>query len=63
MNNKIFIADWEKVTEQAYSSAPQIVTNLWHKRLDHFNQRSIVEMNEKDLVEDLPKISHESKIC
>jgi len=29
----------------------------------HFNQRSIVEMNEKDLVEDLSKISHESKIC
>jgi len=28
----------------------------------HFNQRSIIEMNEKDLVEDLPKISHEYEI-
>ena len=51
-----------KATKQAYSSVSQIVTNLWYKTLP-LQSKKHLEMNDKDLVEDLPKISHESEVC
>ncbi|XP_057998004.1 uncharacterized protein LOC131177011 [Hevea brasiliensis] len=63
MNNKSFVVNFEKATEQAYISASQSVTNLWHRRLGHVNQRSIAEMNKKGLVENMPEISCDAQVC
>ena len=38
MKNRCFVVDWEKVSNHAYVSATQDVSNLWHKRFGHFNQ-------------------------
>ena len=37
---------------------------LWHRRLGHVNTNLIIQLNKKELVKDLPKISFEKyKVC
>jgi len=63
MNNRSFVVNWEKAYELAYTGASQEITNLWHKRLGHFNQRTVAEMNKKGLVEDMPEIYCDAQVC
>jgi len=63
MKNMSFVVDWGKAHEHAFSSTTQSVSNLWHKRFGHFNQISILEMNKKELVEDMYVINNNAQIC
>lgn len=63
MKNKSFAFGWEKVFEHAYSSTTQVVSNLWHKRFGNFNQKSLSDMKQKEMVENMPVVVGEIQIC
>ncbi|RVW60174.1 Copia protein [Vitis vinifera] len=63
MKSKSFAINWENATEYAYAGVTQSVSDLWHKRFGHYNQRSLVELKKLELVEDMPNVSDEAQIC
>ena len=63
MKSKSFAINWENATEYAYAGVTQSVSNLWHKRFGHHNQRSLVELKKLELVEDMPNVYDEAQIC
>ena len=63
MKSKNFAINWENAAEYAYVGVTQSVSNLWHKRFGHFNQRGLVELKKLELVEDMPNVSDEAQIC
>ncbi|KAL6335579.1 hypothetical protein AAG906_030709 [Vitis piasezkii] len=63
MKSKSFAINWENVTEYAYAGVTQSVSDLWHKRFGHYNQRSLVELKKLELVENMPNVSDEAQIC
>ncbi|RVW88147.1 Retrovirus-related Pol polyprotein from transposon TNT 1-94 [Vitis vinifera] len=62
MKSKNFAINWENAAEYAYVGVTQSVSNLWHKRFGHFNQRGLVELKKLELVEDMPNVSDEAQI-
>ena len=62
MKSKSFAINWE-TTEYAYARVTQSVSDLWHKRFGHYNQRSLVELKKLELVEDMRNVSNEAQIC
>ncbi|WKA10494.1 hypothetical protein VitviT2T_028060 [Vitis vinifera] len=63
MKSKSFAINWENAAEYAYAGVTQSVSDLWHKRFGHYNQRSLVELKKLELVEDMPNVSNEAQIC
>ena len=63
MKSKSFAINWENASKYAYVGVTQSVSNLWHKRFGHFNQRGLVELKKLELVEDMPNVSDEAQIC
>ncbi|RVX18147.1 hypothetical protein CK203_004102 [Vitis vinifera] len=55
MKSKNFAINWENAVEYAYVGVTQSVSDLWHKRFGHYNQRSLVELKKLELVENMPK--------
>ena len=63
MKSKSFAINWENASKYAYVGVTQSVSNLWHKRFGHHNQRSLVELKKLELVEDMRNVSNEAQIC
>ena len=63
MKSKSFAINWENAAEYAYAGVTQSVSDLWHKRFGHYNQRSLVELKKLELVKDMPNASDEAQIC
>ncbi|KAL6347748.1 hypothetical protein AAG906_026277 [Vitis piasezkii] len=63
MKSKSFAINWENAAEYAYAGVTQSVSDLWHKRFGHYNQRSLVKLKKLELVEDMPNVSDEAQIC
>ncbi|RVW47420.1 hypothetical protein CK203_018156 [Vitis vinifera] len=63
MKSKSFAINWENASKYAYVGVTQSVSNLWHKRFGHYNQRSLVELKKLELVKDMPNASDEAQIC
>ena len=40
MKSKSFAIIWENAIEYAYAGVTQSVSDLWHKRFGHYNQRA-----------------------
>ncbi|WJZ84189.1 hypothetical protein VitviT2T_003804 [Vitis vinifera] len=62
MKSKSFTINWENDAKYAYARVTQSVSDLWHKRFGHYNQRSLVELKKLELVEDMPNVSNEAQI-
>ena len=63
MKSKNFAINWENAVEYAYAGVTQSVLDLWNIRLEHYNQRSLVELKKLELVEDMRNVSNEAQIC
>jgi len=63
MKNRSVVIDWDKVSNHAYVSATQDVSNLWHKRFGHFNQKGLSILKQKEMVEALPILNGEIQLC
>ena len=63
MKSKSFAINWDNAIEYAYVGVTQSVSDLWHKRFGHYNQRSLLELKKLELVEDMPNVSDEAQIC
>ncbi|RVW47902.1 Retrovirus-related Pol polyprotein from transposon TNT 1-94 [Vitis vinifera] len=63
MKIKNLAINWENAAEYAYAGVTQSVSDLWHKRFGHYNQRSLVELKKLELVEDMSNVSDEAQIC
>lgn len=63
MKNRSFLINWEQTAEHAFTTTILSNSDLWHKRFGHFNQRSLMEMQQKELIEDMPTINHVDQIC
>ena len=63
MKSKSFTINWENDAKYAYARVTQSVSDLWHKRFGHYNQRSLVELKKLELVENMPNVSDEAQIC
>ncbi|RVX19445.1 Retrovirus-related Pol polyprotein from transposon TNT 1-94 [Vitis vinifera] len=63
MKSKNFAINWENAVEYAYAGVTQSVLDLWNIRLEHYNQRSLVEQKKLELVEDMRNVSNEAQIC
>jgi hypothetical protein len=62
MKGKSFSIDWMEEESAAYlSTANQ--SELWHKRLGHFNQETLMQMQKKKMVQGMPKLEEEIKVC
>ncbi|KAL6318455.1 hypothetical protein AAG906_041222 [Vitis piasezkii] len=60
ISNVLFVPD---ISQNLLSVVTQSVSDLWHKRFGHYNQRSLVELKKLELVEDMPNVSDEAQIC
>ncbi|RVW73460.1 Retrovirus-related Pol polyprotein from transposon TNT 1-94 [Vitis vinifera] len=63
MKSQSFAINWENTAEYAYARVTQSVSDLWHERFGHYNQRSLVDLKKLELVEDMPNVSDEAQIC
>jgi hypothetical protein len=62
MKGKSFSIDWMEEESAAYlSTANQ--SELWHKRLGHFNQETLMQMQKKKMVQGMPKLEEEITVC
>jgi len=62
MKGKSFSLDWMEKESAAFPSTIN-KTELWHKRLGHFNQATLVQMQKKKMVQGMPNLEEEITVC
>jgi hypothetical protein len=62
MKGKSFSLDWMEEESAAFLSTTN-QSELWHKRLGHFNQATLMQMQKKKMVQGMPKLDEEITVC
>jgi len=62
MKGKSFSLDWMEEESVAFSNTTNQI-ELWHKRLRHFNQATLVHMQKKKMVQGMPNLEEEILVC
>ena len=62
MNNRCFSID-EKQTHISMNISASETSSLWHRRMGHFNYATLKKMAELQVVEGLPMIHEQDKVC
>jgi hypothetical protein len=62
MKGTSFSIDWMEEKSAAFLSTSN-QSELWHKRLGHFNQATLIQMQKKKMVQGMPKLDEEIIVC
>ncbi|KAG8485836.1 hypothetical protein CXB51_019242 [Gossypium anomalum] len=62
MTDKIFVVDWNKASNSAYTASID-ESKLWYQRLRHANYRSMDQLSKEDLVENFINSVEKEEIC
>lgn len=62
MSDRSFVVDWKLATFKAYTTSVD-ESELWHRRMGNFNYRSLSQLSEIDLVENLSKMVEHVDFC
>jgi transposase InsO family protein len=62
MKHRSFPLEWKNMSSNAYSCTED-ESKLWHKRFGHANYTSLKNLNEFELVENMPKVNDDTCVC